>query len=56
MREIFRLAGLDKFSGNVSEAARAMGITPGAVHQKLKIHCIDPSDYRKKSETSTSNV
>ena len=41
-------AGLNKFSGNVSEAARAMGITPRAVHQKLKVHNIDPSDYRNK--------
>lgn len=42
-------AGLKKFSGNISEAALAMGISPRAVHQKLKTHSIDPSIYRKKT-------
>jgi two-component system response regulator AtoC len=40
-------AGLSQFSGNVSQAAQAMGISTRAVHQKLKIHDINPSDYRK---------
>ncbi|NOX43068.1 MAG: sigma-54-dependent Fis family transcriptional regulator [Gammaproteobacteria bacterium] len=44
-------AGLNRFSGNVSQVARSMGITPRAVHQKLKAHGIDPSSYRKKTET-----
>jgi len=44
-------AGLNRFSGNVSQVARSMGITPRAVHQKLKAHGIDPSIYRKKAET-----
>jgi Nif-specific regulatory protein/two-component system response regulator AtoC len=33
-------------SGNVSAVARLMEITPRAVHQKLKIHGIDPVLYR----------
>ncbi|OOZ42244.1 sigma 54-interacting transcriptional regulator [Solemya elarraichensis gill symbiont] len=40
-------AGLSQFSGNVSQAAQAMGISTRAVHQKLKIHDINPFDYRK---------
>lgn len=44
-------AGLYRFSGNVSQVARSMGITPRAVHQKLKTHGIDPSSYRNKTET-----
>ena len=44
-------AGLNQFSGNVSQVARSMGITPRAVHQKLKAHGIDPSIYRKKAKT-----
>jgi len=40
-------AGLNRFSGNVSQAAQAMGISTRAAHQKLKIHDINPSDYRK---------
>ncbi len=45
-------AGLNRFAGNVSKVARSMGITPRAVHQKLKSHGIDPSVYRRKPETS----
>lgn len=41
-------AGLNRFSGNVSQVARSMGITPRAVHQKLKAHGIDPAVYRNK--------
>ena len=35
--------------GNVSAAAREMGITPRAVHQKLRSHGIDPGLYRKRA-------
>lgn len=41
-------AGLSRFQGNVSRVARSMGITPRAVHQKLKVHGIDPAAYRIK--------
>jgi len=47
-------AGLSRFSGNVSQVARSMGITPRAVHQKLKSHGIDPSVYRNKPGMSAS--
>lgn len=49
-------AGLSRFSGNVSQVARSMGITPRAVHQKLKTHGIDPASYRGKTETSPTDV
>jgi len=49
-------AGLNRFSGNVSQVARSMGITPRAVHQKLKAHGIDASVYRKKTETPPTGV
>lgn len=45
-------AGLNRFSGNVSQVARSMGITPRAVHQKLKAHGIDPASYRRKTENA----
>ncbi len=48
-------AGLNRFSGNVSQVARSMGITPRAVHQKLKSHGIDPSVYRKKFATPVTD-
>jgi transcriptional regulator with GAF, ATPase, and Fis domain len=48
-------AGLYRFSGNVSQLARSMGITPRAVHQKLKTHGIDPSIYRKKVGAQPTN-
>jgi Nif-specific regulatory protein/two-component system response regulator AtoC len=35
--------------GNVSATAREMGITPRAVHQKLKSHGIDPVSYRRRT-------
>lgn len=41
------LIGLNRFSGNISQLARFTGITPRAVHQKLKNHHLDPSPYRK---------
>ena len=41
-------AGLDRYAGNVSQVARSMGITPRAVHQKLKTHGIDASVYRNR--------
>lgn len=40
---------LARYSGNVSEVARSMGITPRAVHQKLKNHGIVSSEYRKRT-------
>jgi Nif-specific regulatory protein/two-component system response regulator AtoC len=49
-------AGLSRFSGNVSQVARSFGITPRAVHQKLKAHGIDPSTYRRKVETPAADV
>ena len=39
---------LIRFSGNVSAVARELGITPRAVHQKLKNHNIQAASYRKK--------
>lgn len=47
-------AGLGRFSGNVSKVAHSMGITPRAVHQKLKALSIDASTYRRKRETPTT--
>ncbi len=49
-------AGLSRFSGNVSKVAHAMGITPRAVHQKLKALSIDPSIYRKKIEIPATKI
>jgi Nif-specific regulatory protein/two-component system response regulator AtoC len=39
---------LARCSGNVSAVAREMGITPRAIHQKLKKHGIDADEYRAK--------
>jgi transcriptional regulator with PAS, ATPase and Fis domain len=39
--------------GNVTAVARDMGITPRAVHQKLKTHRIDPAAYRERSNSYT---
>lgn len=39
---------LARCSGNVSAVAREMGITPRAIHQKLKKHQIDAGEYRTK--------
>jgi len=49
-------AGLNRFTGNVSKVAHAMGITPRAVHQKLKALNIDPSLYRKKHEAPATEI
>lgn len=38
---------LESLEGNVSAVARQMGISPRAVHQKLKKLNIDPQEYRK---------
>jgi Nif-specific regulatory protein/two-component system response regulator AtoC len=43
--QLIRMA-LENFHGNVSAVARQMGITPRAVHQKLKKHAIDPRKFR----------
>jgi transcriptional regulator with GAF, ATPase, and Fis domain len=40
---------LHRSSGNVSAAAREMGITPRAVHQKLRMHKIDASMFRGRA-------
>lgn len=37
---------LEELRGNVSAVARQMGITPRAVHQKMKRHGIDPQPFR----------
>lgn len=49
-------AGLSRFQGNVSRVARSMGITPRAVHQKLKAHGIDPAAYRVKVQPSPAGA
>lgn len=41
--------GLAQFRGNVSAVARFMGITPRAVHMKLKAHGIDAAVYRSRA-------
>ncbi len=40
-------SALESLSGNVSAVARHIGISPRAVHQKLKKHAIDPREFRK---------
>ena len=40
--------GLSQFRGNVSAVARLMGITPRAMHMKLRTHGIDAAVYRPK--------
>ncbi|MDZ7750068.1 MAG: sigma 54-interacting transcriptional regulator [Gammaproteobacteria bacterium] len=40
---------LTRAGGNVSAVARAMGITPRAVHMKLRAHGIDAASYRAGS-------
>ena len=46
-KELIR-AALERLSGNVSAVARNMGISPRAVHQKLRKHAIDPQEYRRR--------
>ncbi|AGA35159.1 sigma-54 dependent transcriptional regulator [Thioalkalivibrio nitratireducens DSM 14787] len=43
--QLIRLA-LEENGGNVSAVARQIGISPRAVHQKLKKHGIDPQRFR----------
>lgn len=43
---------LGRRQGNVTAVAREMGITPRAVHQKLKSYGINPSAYRRQESTS----
>ena len=43
--QLIRMA-LEELRGNVSAVARQMGISPRAVHQKLKRHGIDPQQFR----------
>ena len=44
-KELIR-AALERLSGNVTAVARNMGISPRAVHQKLRKHAIDPRKFR----------
>ena len=44
--QLIRMA-LENLRGNVSAVARQMGISPRAVHQKLKKHGIDPQHFRR---------
>jgi len=59
LRDAKRRAGMDienrilrdiltRYAGNVSATAKEMGITPRAVHLKLKVHGIDAQRYRKQ--------
>jgi len=43
---------LNRFNGNVTATAKEMGLTPRAIHQKLKKHHIDASTYRKRNSSS----
>lgn len=45
--QLIRLA-LEDNQGNVSAVARQIGISPRAVHQKLKKHGIDPQGFRNR--------
>ena len=47
--QLIRMA-LENLNGNVTAVARQMGISPRAVHQKLKRHGIDPQRFRKIKE------
>ena len=42
---------LARAQGNVSAVARQMGITPRAVHMKLRAHGIDPATYRARTRS-----
>jgi len=44
-KELIR-AALERLGGNVTAVARDIGISPRAVHQKLRKHAIDPREYR----------
>ncbi len=47
---------LHRSGGNVSAAAREMGITPRAVHQKLRMHKIDTSSFRQRRRNGALSV
>lgn len=47
---------LHRSGGNVSAAAREMGITPRAVHQKLRMHKIDASIFRQLGRNGAVSV
>ena len=47
-------AALAHTRGNVSAVAREMGISPRAVHQKLRKHAIDPGQFRAPPPGSTA--
>ena len=40
---------LTRFSGNVSEVARSLGLTPRAIHQKINLHSMDANNYRSRA-------
>ena len=37
---------LTRFIGNVGDVAKSLGITPRAIHQKIKLHNIDLNHFR----------
>ena len=39
---------LTRFRGNVGEVAKSLGLTPRAIHQKIKLHSIDSNNYRDR--------
>ncbi len=43
---------LRRFHGNVSEVAKALDVTPRAIHQKINLHKIDISNYRTPDGTN----
>jgi DNA-binding NtrC family response regulator len=47
-------AALERAQGNVTAVARDMGISPRAVHQKLRRHGIDPRRFRPPPAGSTA--
>lgn len=46
---------LGRRQGNVTAVAREMGITPRAIHQKLKSYGINAAVYRQQEQPSVSN-
>ncbi len=47
---------LTRFSGNVSEVARSLGLTPRAIHQKINFHSMDPKNYRSQTRLKVAHV
>jgi Nif-specific regulatory protein/two-component system response regulator AtoC len=45
-------SALERTGGNVSAVARDIGISPRAVHQKLRRHAIDPREFRRGHTTA----